>query len=223
MLKYKLKPVLISQQGTWKPFRELLDLGGAISFPIWRRMSNFPKLTEQHVVFFEGGTDVAANYYGAAQHRANQWPDRERDTFEQEVYQHAIKYGAKMIGICRGAQFLTVMNGGKLIQDVDGHGGSHMIKLLTGERVIATSTHHQMMFPFDIPKHRILAHAIPARSPIYEGLMDMKDKDKITCEPEIVWYPDSQSLCIQGHPEYVSYENAFAQTCRRLATELFHL
>src|SRR3546814_18138869 len=52
-----------------------------------------------------------------------------------------------MFGICRGAQFLHVMNKGALWQHVEGHAGpDHYIYDLNDDcLVIATSLHHQML------------------------------------------------------------------------------
>ena len=33
---------------------------------------------------------------------------------------------------------------------------------------------------------------------------------QMQCEPEIVWYPKTKGLCIQGHPEYMKPTTYFA-------------
>ena len=58
-----------------------------------------------------------------------------------------------VVAICRGSQFCCVMNGGKLVQNVNGHAtrGTHPIyNRKTGQAYEITSTHHQMQYPFNL-------------------------------------------------------------------------
>ena len=64
----------------------------------------------------------------------------------------------------------------------------------------ATSCHHQMMYPFDVP-HKMLAWSTSHQGGYYEddkGKVDMKDK----VEPEVVFFPGIRAIAIQGHPEW---------------------
>src|SRR5690606_672745 len=67
-----------------------------------------------------------------------------------------------------------------------------------------TSTHHQMMFPYNLDKikYEILAWSSKFKSKTYLNgdNEEIKLPEKFV-EPEIVFYNDSNSLCIQGHPE----------------------
>lgn len=152
---------------------------------------------------FTGGEDVTPALYGEATHpRTYCSPPRDRE--EAEIYNKYV--GLKsMLGICRGAQFLNVMNGGQLYQDVDNHaiGGTHP---LYSERldmsIDVTSTHHQMMRPnqtglveaFAWKLARTKQHMID-RNRICTVLDDPHDA-------EVVYYEGSDSLCFQPHPEY---------------------
>ena len=96
------------------------------------------------------------------------------------------------------------MNGGRLIQNVNNHAtiGTHPIAGRRGGCTYEiTSTHHQMQYPFLLPKenYEILYHA-GNRSDCYEG-------DGVSyppCDPEVVLYTTPElpkCLAIQGHPE----------------------
>lgn len=87
----------------------------------------------------------------------------------------------------------------------------------------SSSTHHQMMFPFNI-NHHLLAWAVDRaevycdygkKLPIKEGF---HRNVKWQVEPEIVWFPDTRSLSIQGHPEepYHNLTSPFPRYCQEL-------
>jgi GMP synthase-like glutamine amidotransferase len=169
-----------------------------------------------------GGCDIHPSYYGQKKHPYNGAPDygpSARDVFEWKAMLYCKMHDIPMIGICRGAQFLTAFNGGKLVQHVTGHGYEHPISTSRGDELWSNSVHHQMMYPFDT-KHEMLAWTKIARSHQYEG----EDKnDLITMpggvEPEIVYYPDIRGLAIQGHPEYGNATHGFKALCVQLASE----
>jgi carbamoylphosphate synthase small subunit len=156
-----------------------------------------------------------------------------RDLYETEMFANAIKYGIPMLGICRGAQFLTVMNGGSLIQDVNHHTGNHGIKLSKtdapdnwkkGYSMNVTSTHHQMMDPaktLNKSEYKIIGYAlglsdhymIEENGKAFNCLDRMiedygvdVDGKTVVGEPEIVFYPNTKCLCMQFHPEYVAFK-----------------
>lgn len=168
------------------------------------------------VVVFNGGADIGTSIYGEKPiGRGIPEQPSPRDTKEMEIY-HKYKGGSKLLlGICRGAQILNCLNGGTLWQDVDHHGRSHyMTVLATGHQLWITSTHHQMMRPG--ATGQVLAIADEARNKYADhatwsakGGVFYPDDHKDT---EIVWYPSSGSLCIQGHPEYVPHSE-FATFC----------
>lgn len=158
-------------------------------------------LEEADFVVFTGGADVPPKYYGE-----NALPCTYcipwREEKEQIDFFAAKSLGIPMIGICRGGQFLHVLNGGEMWQDVTGHGihGTHPVyDLETGETHECTSTHHQMMRLVN-GKGELVAHGgelsthFISESGVYAGI-DASDV-------EVVWYADTKSLCFQPHPEY---------------------
>lgn len=165
-------------------------------------------MAEADIVLFTGGEDVSPVLYKTRPHPATRC-NKERDKAEVSVFKK-IKPTQLALGICRGSQFLCVMNGGKLIQDVQSHGlwGTHGITNGEIEYEI-TSTHHQMQYPYNLisEDYDILFRSSVHRSPgYYKG--DNIDPDIILeyGEPEIVLYHKEnlpKCLAIQGHPEYM--------------------
>jgi putative glutamine amidotransferase len=139
------------------------------------------------IVIFHGGTDVSSHLYGEVPSKYNQHPDHNRDTYEKHMYESAVAVGAFCYGICRGAQLLCVLNGGKLIQHI--HDGSHTMRRhkLDDRPFSVNSDHHQAMLP----------------SGNYETIA--KDGDIY----EMLWYPDSRTFCVQAHPEWCGEQEPF--------------
>jgi gamma-glutamyl-gamma-aminobutyrate hydrolase PuuD len=96
-------------------------------------------------VVFTGGSDVTPSYYREANKLSH--CNLKRDELESAIFYQCKENAIPMMGICRGSQFLHVMMGGKLWQDVDNHCCQHSIlDMDTGEKINdTTSTHHQMV------------------------------------------------------------------------------
>lgn len=158
------------------------------------------------ILILNGGEDIATGLYGE-QPIDNGWSPEyptKRDETERKFAEFGFETGKFMFGICRGAQLLNVLNGGKMWQHVNAHGNDHeLLDLITGERLITTSVHHQMMIP--TPEAEIIAVASESTRKYRQHEQievkrtgDLRDGQ----DPEIIWYPKTRSLCIQGHPEY---------------------
>ena len=154
---------------------------------------------EADMLCFTGGNDVSPSLYGESNHPSTgNYPKRDKD--EIHVYS---SYNVPCVGICRGGQFLNVMNGGKLYQHVYNHaiGGTHeAIDILSGKTYQVTSTHHQMMRPS--LEGEVILYSEP-RGPWKEYMKDntiVKDTEGI--DVEAVWYKNTKCLCFQPHPEF---------------------
>lgn len=185
-------------------------------------------ITEADIVVFTGGEDVSPELYNEP--NISSYCNLARDLQEKEEFRK-IKKNQLVIGICRGSQFLCVMNGGKLVQDCSNHaiGGTHQILLKDyispGNHLVAqiTSTHHQMQYPYNIPSkgYKVLAIA-EGRSHFYIG--SGIDSAVITSkgEPEIVLYRRPNKpicLAIQGHPEYMDRNSPTISILNDLVTK----
>ena len=157
------------------------------------------------LVCFTGGADVHPWLYGDSQHKLTM-PFFKRDREESLVFNEALSLGIPMVGICRGGQFLNVMNGGRMYQHITGHLGNHeIIDLITGETVLVSSTHHQMIMK--APEGVLVASSgIGGEREWYDkGILkrDYSDQDQ-----EVVFYEKSKCLCFQPHPEFGGDEYA---------------
>ena len=171
------------------------------------------KLDEDGILIIWGGGDIHPSIYSRENKGSYITGDipSPRDMSEMKLFITATKVGIPIIGVCRGAQLGCAMSGGFLVQDVTGHHADHRITNVKGETFLASSLHHQMMYPWDID-HELLAWSTHPRSVDYRGISDqewkkwprkiyeeLKIEDVI--EPEIVWFPKTKCLAVQGHPE----------------------
>lgn len=158
-------------------------------------------IEEADLLQFTGGQDVSPFLYGQPTHHTT-YSDPRRDLVECGYFAWGVRLGKKMAGICRGGQFLNVMSGGAMYQDVDSHAihNRHLCHdIITDREHLVTSTHHQMMKPGK--GGEIIAIAGEA-----ENLVDYDGEKFITIEGhddiEVVYYKDTKSLCYQPHPEF---------------------
>jgi gamma-glutamyl-gamma-aminobutyrate hydrolase PuuD len=154
-------------------------------------------INKADLVQFTGGEDVSPPLYGELPHPYTM-SNLLRDMNEMEAWTVAKRIGTPCAGICRGGQFLNVMNGGKMLQHIeDGrHSGKHEAILNYQhelQSVIVSSTHHQMM--------------LPAKS----GTVLMYALSDAGQDTEAVLYPALSDLCFQPHPEFSNVED-----CRKI-------
>ena len=159
---------------------------------------------EANLFQFTGGEDVSPSLYGELKHRTT-YSNSERDNHELVVFHQASDLCVPMAGICRGGQFLNVVNGGSMYQDVNNHTRPHNLLTPDGEFICyATSTHHQMMIPskdavvIAIGLESTRRESMAGNSPVVaQGAHD---------DTEVVYYDATKSLCFQPHPEFGSKE-----------------
>ena len=155
------------------------------------------------LVCFTGGEDVTPALYGDVAHKYT-GNNVYRDAKEGVIFEQCVHKKIPMVGICRGGQILNVLSGGRMYQHVEGHGRSHSITdVLTGETVYVSSTHHQMIMPSD--KALLVASStLGGEREWYDGAVFKKDISNQ--DIEVVFYPETQCLCFQPHPEFTSAE-----------------
>lgn len=159
------------------------------------------QLSEADLVCFTGGEDVSPTLYGARSHPRTGafYP---RDEYEMDVFNHCKAAGIPMCGICRGGQFLNCMNGGIMYQHVTRHTLDHyIIDATTNEVVLATSTHHQMMKP-GLNAVLVASSTMRGSREWYEG--ESYHEDVSDLDIEVLYYPETNCLCFQPHPEFGS-------------------
>jgi Peptidase C26 len=163
------------------------------------------------VIIFPGGADINPTLYGDVRHPTTGGDER-RDKMFFDLWSSVAGLKSLKVGICGGGQFLNVMYGGRMYQDVDNHAihGSHEIFYRTHKDGLpiedhtsytVTSTHHQMM----IPGKDAEVWGYTQRSTYRDcGHDRRRPSDFGTDGPdmEIIFYPKYRTLCFQPHPEY---------------------
>jgi gamma-glutamyl-gamma-aminobutyrate hydrolase PuuD len=164
------------------------------------RVSEFMKNPENFkLVMFTGGADVDPKFYGDTSPMNVCFTNPERDVFEMAIYKKAVKHDILMTGICRGLQFLNVMNGGKMMHHVTGHEGSiHDMATNYGRPIPVNSLHHQMILP--PPDAITTGWALKRLSTIYRGQADERIMWE-GVEYEAAIFPKTKAFGVQYHPE----------------------
>lgn len=158
------------------------------------------------IVVFTGGADVTPSLYNEKEHPST-FSDKYRDRDDINLYNLCYEKGIPMVGVCRGAQFLSVMNGGKLYQDVNKHHGAHLIRTTRDGHILTTSSvHHQMVRPNTSMGMEVLAVAPLSASATSRWLNPTDELPGQMEDVEAFFYRDTLSLGFQGHPEYRGYE-----------------
>jgi gamma-glutamyl-gamma-aminobutyrate hydrolase PuuD len=168
-----------------------------------------------------GGTDIGSSYYGQRPHRFANMPEVNRDRIEFAAVNNYINDGIPVIGVCRGGQLLCVANGGSLWQHSEKHVRSHsiMCNKLDGsfDKTIESvaAGHHQIMNPSG--KYIVLGWA-GFETTVY----DEYDTPKLISDtPEVVWWPDTNCLAVQPHPEWMISNHPFNIWIDDIIKELF--
>lgn len=182
------------------------------------------------IILFEGGEDISPSLYEEetlAVTYAEAKPSR-RDMEEAKIF-NAFVGKAKFLGICRGAQLLCALAGGKLVQHISNHGGvGHTIDTNKGETYFVSSAHHQLQWPWET-EHLLLAWSAKPLSHTYIGVVGDRpiyfpenayNKDTgLLLEPEVVYYPKIEALGIQYHPEFMKSSDLGVAYAQRVVKE----
>lgn len=164
------------------------------------------------VIFTGGSVDIHPALYGVDPndtHESVYFESMECiDTMMQyiETWQECFYLGIPMVGVCLGAQFLHVMNGGVLYQDIDNHNKTHPLYCaLTGSTIKeSSSVHHQAVK--SQKNMKIVATTCESNEKWLnrvkcELVIDKPDEEDI----EAFWYEDTACFGVQGHPEYQGF------------------
>ncbi len=156
---------------------------------------------EADLVVFAGGADVNPALYGELPHETTVH-DEERDKEDINLYNLCHSLGIPMFGICRGAQFLAVMNGFKLYQDVDGHNQNHGIFDRKNKKYLqpVSSVHHQMVISG--PGMEVIAHGHNSKTRWFNDTTKAVGNHQ---DVEAFFIRDTCCIGVQGHPEYRGY------------------
>ena len=151
-----------------------------------------------------GGNDISPEHYGGDLD-AKVRLDAERDQLEIDWIEHALEKKIPLLGICRGAQLVNVVLGGRLHQDIR-HMRNHTHNrpgLLPTKQV---SLEPDSMLASICAKTRLRVNSLhhqAIKDPGIDIKIVGKDLDGITQAVENS--ADSPIIGVQWHPEYLFY------------------
>ncbi len=163
-----------------------------------------------------GGVDVHPSFY-EGEHEYENSPaahETDRDHFEEKIYRYSQENKLPLLAICRGMQLVNVLQGGRLIQDLDESNERHKKEEADKEHVIVTgagsllhqiagevsghvnSAHHQAIDPNALGENLLVNAYDDDEEKIIEGL---EFNDKMN---------KAFMLCVQWHPERMRNKEA---------------
>lgn len=177
-------------------------------------------IQDADLVVFTGGPDIDPAYYGEKP-VPSYCGDEDRDFYDLENFWQCYNEGIPVLGVCRGAQLLAVMQGGKLVQDVDNHNGDHSMWDKKQRELIekVSSVHHQQVL--ECEGMDVIATSFNSTTRWLNPTRRLAKNEKNGWLPDIeaFFIRDFCGIGVQGHPEYKGY-NAFAKWTLELINEL---
>lgn len=182
------------------------------------------KMTNEYLVLPKGGTDINPQLYDQPNHPRTQASDIQRDHEEIHAIKNAVQAKLPIIGVCRGAQLLCVLNGGELYQHTLNHNQSHDTYCYYDEGesfdIIdnVAADHHQTMKLDNIedPLHIFAFSTHPTKVWDYNRKSTEFESKILHFIPEVVWFPITKSLAIQPHPEWMEDTHPFNEWLAKL-------
>ncbi|MDU2240868.1 MAG: gamma-glutamyl-gamma-aminobutyrate hydrolase family protein, partial [Paenibacillus sp.] len=151
-----------------------------------------------------------------------------RDSLEKRLFEKTLQYEKPVLGICRGFQFMNVMLGGSLYQDIKSQTNpssplvhsqgkpyeapAHSVKLyrdtpiyhLAGQdEIMVNSLHHQAV-------HRLADRLTPA-AVAPDGIIEAAYMPDVTFVVGVQWHPEYR---FEQDPVSARLFKAFVDSCR---------
>ena len=156
-----------------------------------------------------GGVDVHPSFYNGNTDYENSPSSHqvERDRFEEKIYRYSQLNNLPVMGICRGMQLINVLQGGKLIQDLDNGNERHRKEesdkehsIITGNDTLlckiagslsghVNSAHHQAIDPNALGENLKVNAYDKDDEKIIEGL-EFSDKTNKAFMLGVQWHPE---------------------------------
>ena len=207
------KSILLSALwGDGHPFDNVFDTTLPVKLPEHMDTIRKENPDDKLALVIWGGGDISPTLYGELPSEAcgAEVELSDRDKLEVALARKAFEMDIPIIGVCRGAQMVCALAGGKLVQHVTRHaGGYHDLFTSDGKLMRCPSLHHQMMYPWGLPEDEwtMLAWTPKPLSDVYYGGVENGKQVHRTLpghEPEVIWMPKKKGLLIQSHPEFIS-------------------
>jgi len=168
-------------------------------------------LQNANAILFAGGSDFDPKYYNQQKHEKTEVSDPERDEFEINLMQKAFENRIPVLGICRGAQCMTIASGGSLIQHIpDISTQKHDVEEY--DNLFDDTTHHLVKINTDTRIYDILKSDSIVLNTAHHQAVDKVGKDfRIAAFAEdgiieIIEHIDQSYFCFgfQSHIEAMS-------------------
>jgi acyl-CoA reductase-like NAD-dependent aldehyde dehydrogenase/anthranilate/para-aminobenzoate synthase component II len=183
-----------------------------------------------------GGVDIHPSFYNGNFSYPNQ-PETfqiERDIFEKKIYDYSQQHKLPVLAICRGLQLVNVLEGGRLIQDLNDANVVHkkedgdkthkievaphsLLEEIAGVEVNeVNSAHHQAIDP-DAIGDNLLINAFSENDSIVEGI-EFKNKNGKAFLLGVQWHPE-RIAGKEDHPFSKNIKERFLTEVRNTAME----
>ena len=158
-----------------------------------------------------GGPDADPTFYGEEPSRYIGSTNYKRDVFEAELFKAFYKAGKSIFGICRGCQFINVLMGGSVYQDLAADNPDSYIRHLQGADG-SYPTHH-----VEVEKGSSLYKSLGATAYVnsrhHQGIKKVGEGLTVTAKAadgvvEAIETADGQIVAVQWHPENMWQEHA---------------
>lgn len=197
---------------------KIFVVGPSIGYANWMEGSITREIEECDFVLFTGGEDVDPHFASETHRHPTLHTNISRDIYEHQVFVQAQNLNKKKVGICRGAQLLCALSGGKLVRDMSNPYSIHKVQLYDGRVIDATSSHHNAMYPWNLKEneYEVLGWT-QGISRYHDGedgkeiVNEIVDNNK---ECEIVLFRNTDSLGIQMHPEWMHNDSRYEDSMR---------
>lgn len=199
-------------------------------------------ITSETTILYGGGEDISpalySDYHDPLTY-AQKSPSR-RDRLERDIFLLGREKGAAHYGICRGAQMLCALSGGKLYQDVSNHNSDHNVKVspalaylayagdyfghdFVGENGLvmqASSVHHQMVNVKSLlEKNADTIPILTTESPLsdhYNYEASVLKPSEVKFDNEAFLIPSKRIFGIQGHPEFMAQKSMYVVFAKQM-------
>lgn len=181
-----------------------------------------------------GGGDIDPTLFGEEPHRSLGSIVPERDEFEIELIKKMLEQNKPILGICRGAQIMSIASGGDMYQDIYGQietpliqhdqraprtHASHYVQLAKGtvlqhligkDRIKVNSFHHQAV--------RNIPEGYQVSGIASDGIIEAFESQNHSFVMGLQWHPEC--LITKNDPPSVAIFQGFMEACKNSSKRL---
>jgi putative glutamine amidotransferase len=207
----------ITDCSKWKNYYDWFASDHTKIINLSHRQKNFSEIEQCQGIVLSGGEDVHPRYYGMPELISKKEVlkldiDEERDEFEMQVIEHALKTKKPLLGICRGLQIANVYRGGTLIPDINPTEQKQHTKtehedklhaIVINPNSLLHTIHHDAHGEVNSAHHQAidkLGAGLMASAFTHDGLAEALEMDDSNIHPYF--------LLVQWHPERMKNQHS---------------